>query len=127
MELSGVDNTYLEMRTPCFIWSYDAEPMTVDKPLNTADLVPTVLNLFGIDNGYDYVGQDAFDENYKGYVVFSNGSWFSGDVLYSGGEILSELSEGAADTIDIDAMTELASKFIRTSDAMIETDYYRKD
>ncbi len=124
MELSGVDNTYLEMRTPCFIWSYDMEPMTVDKPLNTADLVPTVLNLFGIDNGYDYVGQDAFDENYEGYVVFSNGSWFSGDVLYSGGEILSELSEGAAEAIDIEGMTELASKFIRTSDAMIETDYY---
>ncbi len=127
MELSGVDDPYLKMRTPCFIWSYGMEPLTVDKTLNTADLVPTVLNLFGIDNGYDYLGQDAFDDSYEGYCVFSDASWVYGDVLYSGTQVRSELTEGAAESVDIDAMCAQAAAFIRTSDAMIETDYYRKD
>ncbi len=126
MELSGVDNTYLEMKTPCFIWSYGMEPVTVDKELNTADLVPTVLNLFGIDSGYDYVGRDAFDDDYPGYVVFSDGTWLSQGVLCSGGQVIEELWEGAADSIDLEAMEQTAASFIHTSDAMIETDYYKK-
>lgn len=74
MKLSKVDNTYLEMKTPCFIWSYGMKPVTVSKTLNTADLAPTVLNLFREKSGYQYLGQDAFDSNYPGYVVFSDGS-----------------------------------------------------
>lgn len=127
MELSGVDNTYLEMRTPAFIWAYGMEPVTVDKTLNTADLAPTVLNLFGIENDYDYLGRDAFDDSYPGYCVFSDGTWLSGGVLYSGGQVIEELYEGAADALDIDAMEKTAAAFIRTSDAMIETDYYGRE
>jgi phosphoglycerol transferase MdoB-like AlkP superfamily enzyme len=124
MRLSGVDNTYLEMKTPCFIWASDLEPRTVDKTLNTADLAPTVLNLFGIHTGCDYLGQDAFDDRYPGYAVFSDGSWLSGDVLYSNGAVLEELHGGAADGVDLDAMNQTAQAFIRTSDALMETDYY---
>ena len=127
MELSGVDNTYLEMRTPCFIWSYGMEPVTVGKTLNTSDLAPTLLNLFGIENDFDYLGRDAFDDDYPGYAVFSDGTWLSGGVLCSGGVVIEELWDGAADALDIDAMEKTAAAYIRTSDAMIETDYYRRE
>ena len=40
---------------------------------------------------------------------------------------LSQLWEGAADQVDIDAMNETAAAFIRTSDALMETDYYGTD
>lgn len=125
-QLSHVNNTYMEMRTPCFIWAQDMEPQKVDKTLNTADLLPTVLNLLGIDSGYDYLGGDAFDENYEGYVVFSDGAWLYNDVLYGGGEVIEELSPGAAERCDIEWMEKQALAYIQTSDAMIETDYYRK-
>ena len=34
-------------RTPCFIWYEGCTPMTVDKTLQTVDLLPTLANLFG--------------------------------------------------------------------------------
>jgi len=124
-KLSGVDNTYLEMKTPCFIWSAGMKPVTVDKTLNTADFVPTLVNLFGLDSDRNYLGRDAFDESYPGYVVFSDGSWLSGGVLCSGGQVTEELWDGAAEDVDIEAMNRLAANFIQTSDALMETDYYR--
>ena len=126
MELSGVDNTYLEMRTPCFVWAEALTPRKVDKTLNTADLLPTLLNLLGIESGYDYLGRDAFDDDYEGYVVFSDGAWLYRNVLYGMGEVIEELSPGAAEHCDIGWMEKQALAYIRTSDAMIETDYYRK-
>ena len=35
-------------RTPCFIWYEGCTPMTVDKTLQTVDLLPTLANLFGL-------------------------------------------------------------------------------
>ena len=47
--------------------------MQVTKTLNTSDLLPTVLNLMGIESPYSYIGQDAFDDRYQGYALFTNG------------------------------------------------------
>jgi len=123
-KLSGVDNTYQEMRTPCFIWADGLQPMEVDKVLNTADLAPTLLNLFGIDTGRRYLGQDAFDPAYPGYVVFSDGAWLADGVLYADGAVQKELTDGAAQTADLSGMQQTAAAFIRTSDALMESDYY---
>ena len=48
--LSGVGDALLLEKTPCFIWSADLQPMKVDKTLNTSDLLPTMLNLLGVDS-----------------------------------------------------------------------------
>jgi len=65
LQLSGVEETILLEKTPCFVWSADCTPMTVDKTLNTADFLPTMLNLLGIRSPYHYLGQDAFDPRYE--------------------------------------------------------------
>lgn len=67
--------------TPCFIWSADITPMRVNKTLNTSDILPTILNLLGIDTDFNYLGRDAFDPNYVGYAFFADGSWASEGVL----------------------------------------------
>ena len=129
MALSSVEEELLLEKTPCFIWSADIEAMEVDKTLNTSDLLPTVLNLLGVDSPYTYIGHDAFDESYDGFVPFSNGSWIYGDVAYDAGskEII-YLTEDAAHATDalITEMSERVSEFIRINNLILETDYYRK-
>ena len=128
LELSGVAEEILLEKTPCFIWSADLEAQTVDKVLNTADFLPTVMNLLGLESEYPYIGQDAFDVSYEGFVPFSDGGWICGDVAYdaNSGEIISV--SGKPQTISAQLQEELAQQvqtFIRINNLILEMDYYR--
>ncbi|MDE5630766.1 MAG: LTA synthase family protein, partial [Bacilli bacterium] len=62
--------------TPFIIWTNDMEHKTFDKILDTADILPTVLNMLGIP--YDpnkYMGTDVFSDNADDFVWFSDGSF----------------------------------------------------
>ena len=124
LELSNVPVELMVEKTPFFIWSSDIQPMTVDKTMNTADIAPTLLNLFGMDDGYRYIGQDAFDPNYSGYAIFSDGSWIDGNVVYQDGQVVYEFFDGAAASTDLAARNDAAQQFIRISNLILETDYY---
>lgn len=128
--LSGVDDALLLEKTPCFIWSTDLQPMEVDKTLNTSDLLPTVLNLLGVDSPYDYIGRDAFDPTYKGYALFSDGSWIAGDIAYDAGtkRVLSITGgEAEASSETLDAMAEKVQQFVRINNLILDTDYYKNN
>ena len=104
-------------------------PMEVDKTLNTADFLPTVLNLLGVETAYDYIGRDAFDDSYKGYALFSDGSWITENVAYDAG--LDELLHLEADAPAVtDAfrqeMSELVEEFSGINNLILETDYYEE-
>lgn len=124
---SGVEDTLLLEKTPCFVWSADCTPMTVDKTLNTADFLPTMLNLLGIDSPYHYLGQDAFDPGYEGYALFPDGSWIcDGVACKATGEVLQnkkgkDLSEEFAAQ-----MHEKVMEFMRMSNLLLTSDYYAK-
>ena len=126
--LSGVEEALLLEKTPCFIWSPSLEAMEMDKVLNTSDLLPTVLNLLGIQSPYDYIGRDAFDAGYEGYVPFSNGSWISGDIAFdASGKKLISIS-GSEHTVTADFQQEMAEKvqqFIRINNLILDADFYR--
>ena len=128
-EHSGVDNDLLLEKTPCFAWSADCEPLTVEKTLNTADFLPTMLNLLGIDSPYDYLGQDAFDPNYEGYALFPNGSWICDGVVCTvsaGGkpEILRNETGKTVSEEWLTQMTQRTQSFIRISNLLLTSDYY---
>ena len=127
LKLSNVEEEILLEKTPCFIWSSDLPAMEMDKVLNTSDLLPTVLNLLGIDSPYDYIGHDAFDESYPGFVPFSNGSWISGDTAFdSGSQKLISIS-GNQQTVTAEYQQKLAAavqNFIRINNLILDADYY---
>lgn len=126
--LSGVDDALLLEKTPCFIWSADLQPMKVDKTLNTSDLLPTMLNLLGVDSPYDYIGRDAFDPTYEGCALFSDGSWISGDIAYDAGtkRVLSITGgEAEASSETLDAMAQKVQQFVRINNLILDTDYYK--
>ena len=129
--LSGVDHELLLEKTPCFIWSADKPQIAVNKPLFTADLVPTMLNLLGIDSSYPYLGQDAFDPNHHGCVYFPDGSWIAdGVIAYRSSstatyEILAN-ERGIALTEEyLLEMQKKAEAFIEANNAMLPCDYYK--
>ena len=126
-ELSGTEEKLLLEKTPCFLWSSNLEAMEVDKILNTSDLLPTLLNLLGVESPYDYIGRDAFDETYPGFVPFSNGSWICEGLGYdaSSGKLLS--LNGESRTVTAKFQKEMASevqKFIQINNLILDADYY---
>jgi hypothetical protein len=128
LKLSNVEEEILLEKTPCFIWSSDLSAMEMDKVLNTSDLLPTMLNLLGIDSPYDYIGHDAFDESYPGFVPFSNGSWICGDTAFdSGSQELISIS-GNQQTVTAEYQQKLAATvqdFIRINNLILDADYYQ--
>ncbi len=129
LQLSGVTEKLLLEKTPCFIWSTDLQPQKVDKVLNTADLLPTVLNLLGTQSPYAYIGEDAFDETYDGFVPFSNGSWIYGDVAYDAGSKKYFSVSGAQQAVTASfqqQMHEQVQQFIRINNLILNTDYYQE-
>lgn len=121
---SKVDSDLLLEKVPCFIWSADKPSMEIEKVLNTADLVPTVLNILGIDSPYNYLGQDAFDPGYKGYALFPDGSWVCNGVAWQNGNILLNTRNQSVTQEEIDAMAEISQRFRNVSNLLLSTDYY---
>ena len=126
---SGVSHEILLEKTPCFIWSADKPNLDVDKTLNTADLLPTVLNIMGIDSPYDYLGQDAFDPDYPGYVFFPDGSWAWNGIfckIHDSGEPEILLNENNIEITEdlISRMDAAAQEFILVSNQLLTADYY---
>lgn len=129
LELSGVEEEILLERTPCFLWSADLAPQKVDKVLNTSDLLPTLLNLLGVDSPYGYIGRDAFDEAYEGFVPFSDGGWIYGDIAYDAGSGDYISVSGEKQTVSAQLQEQLdrqVQEFIRINNLILKTDYYRE-
>ncbi len=122
LELSDVEHELLLEKTPCFVWSPGGPSLEVDKTLNTADLLPTVLNLLGLETGFSYLGQDAFDPNYEGYAIFPDGSWIAQGTVWQKGKTL--LSESPMTQEQMAEMSALAQKFIEISNLLLTSDYY---
>ena len=122
---SGVDNDLLLEKTPCFVWSSGGPTAEVSKVLNTADFLPTMLNLLGIDSPYHYLGQDAFDPDYKGYALFPDGSWICDGVAYQDGNILMNTQNREVSQEEIEAMAELSQEYRYVSNLLLTCNYYK--
>lgn len=82
-EEKNTDNPYLIQHTPLIIWNSEIEGKTIDTPVDTADILPTILNLFGYDyNPNLYVGEDAFSTNRNNYIYFSEDIYYQDNILY---------------------------------------------
>ena len=76
-------------KTPFFIWSNDTKKNNINKVTSQLNILPTVLNLWGVDyNPNNYIGRDALDNNYDGIVFFSDYSWYDGNVYVENAEVI---------------------------------------
>ena len=104
------------------------QPQKVEKLLSTVDLLPTVLNLLGIQSEYRYLGRDAFSPDYKGQVLYANGSWMYDDTAYDASTQKLFSISGKKHLVTKEVQTMLAEQsadFIRINNLILKTDYYQ--
>jgi len=83
MEQKGVPDMNLATRTPFILYEKDTPAMKIDKVTSSYDVLPTLVNLFGLDNdGTRYVGNDIFSDN-GGYAIFADFSWYDGETYWN--------------------------------------------
>ncbi len=121
-EFSKEAGSEISEKVPFFIYSPGIEPVSVTKVTGAIDIVPTITNLFGLNNGY-YLGNDAFNPEYPGYVYFSNGSWFDGQIHYKPGTDIS--SYGAENKEYIDEMNKKIIHLMEINDRVVNVDYFK--
>lgn len=116
------DNDILE-RVPFFIYSPSLKPVKVNKVTSTIDILPTVSNIMGLEKCKYYIGNDAFDENYNGFVYFADGSWYDGKIHYKVGD---DYKYSESELEYIKEMNENIAKITAINDYAISTDYFSR-
>ena len=111
-------------RTPFFIWSSDITPTEVKEVTMQMNILPTALNLFGIDyNSNYYIGQNALADDYQGYAFFNDYSWYDGNVYVENGKIA---NKGKMRRKKVDDISEKIHNIIRKNDLTLKYDYFKQ-
>ena len=109
MELRGVDNSNLLLKTDFFLWSPDLPAAQVEKVTSSLDVLPTLANLFDLDTtGAFLVGHDGLGDQ-GGYVFFADGSWYDGETYWDSS---SGTGGDAARTAEINRARSLSNKVL---------------
>lgn len=115
-------NSILE-NTPAFIYCADYnQPITVEKVMQTIDLAPTIMNLFGLEVPKEIMGQDVFDDNYIGYAIFPNGTWLTNTAYVKNGNVI--WNSGMSND-ELAAMNDYVQQVYLVNDAILDSDFYR--
>ena len=110
--------------TPFFIWSSDTKKTNIKKVTSQLNILPTVLNLFGIKhNVNNYIGEDALNPNYEGIVFFSDYSWYDGNVYVSGAEVTNNKK---IDPEELEDKNYLISYLTKKNDLALKFNYFKK-
>jgi phosphoglycerol transferase MdoB-like AlkP superfamily enzyme len=121
LELRGEDEDAIIEKVPFFIYSPGLKPKEVKKVTSTIDILPTIANMLGFENNGYYLGEDAFDSNYKGLVYFPNGNWYDGNIYYKDGQAVAEDNKEY-----IDETNKYIAKLVDINDYVILTNYFSR-
>ena len=104
------------------------EPIEIDTPCCTVDILPTLLNLFGFE--YDsrlLVGQDVLDPSVEHIAILHNGSFITDKVRFnsSNGKVEYLVDEALVPQGYVDAVIQIVQNRFTVSTAILNNDYYR--
>lgn len=108
------------------LWSASIEePIIVEKPGSSLDIIPTLSNLFGLD--YDsrlFAGRDLLSDSYP-LVIFSNRSFITDKVMYNSKtkEVIN-LTDVPVSQEYIDNMNAIVKNRFLISESILDLDYY---
>ena len=109
--------------TPFLIWSSDIEnTKEIEKTNSQLDILPTVLNLFGIEyNDNYYIGKDILSDDYSGYVFFDDYSWYDGNVYVENGSVTNGKE---IDSDKLKHMNDNISNLTKRNDLTLKYDFF---
>lgn len=126
-DLAGheVEENFELYKSHLILYCPGMEPVTVEKPCSALDIVPTLLNLFGIE--YDsrlFMGQDIFSTATP-LVMFSNKSFITDKVMYNSknGEVIKLTQEELPEDY-VKTVSAIVKNNFNISAAIITEDYY---
>lgn len=128
-EVSKIDRSdkFENYHTSLIIYNPTIEKTEVNKVVSGIDILPTVLNLFGMN--YDsrlLMGKDIFSET-EGLAILSDRSWVSDKGKYNSvsKEFISNTTEEVSKEYIEKINTEVYQKFSMSS-LILDNDYYKK-
>lgn len=118
VKYKGGNDTNLWSNIPFVIYNKGTEAQTVDKHITSFDILPTIVNLFDLNNdGRYYVGNDAFSEN-GGYAFFQNTSWIDENTYFN-------VNESTPTEISVKRAEEIKNRLNMNWDT-VKTNYFAK-
>ena len=109
--------------TPMFIYSKGLTKKNIKEVTSQLDILPTVLNLFGMDyNPTYYLGKDALNPNYKGIVFFSDYSWYDGKVYVENGKVVNNKKIKAS---SLEEKNSYVAYITEKNDKILKYDYFK--
>lgn len=121
-EVLDVEENFTYYKSNLIIYNSEVEHKKIDKNCSTLDVLPTMLNLFGID--YDtrlLMGTDIFSKN-EGIVIFNNRSFIYKDIKYN--SVKNTLSKNMG-YVELENIKESIYEKYRYSRLILENDYYK--
>ena len=110
-------------------WSGDMEePIEIDTPCCTVDILPTLLNLFGFE--YDsrlLAGKDVLDPDARHVAILHNGSFITEELMFdsSTGNVTYLVPEDQVAEDYVERMNQIVDNEFTASTAILNHDYYR--
>ena len=116
-----IDNNLIN-HTPFFIWSSDIKKEEITKVNSQLDILPTILNLLGI-NYYPsyYLGRDILSDDFKEIVYFNDGSSYNGKTYIKDGDYYfgEKISKE-----QINKTNTMVKNKMLINDAVLKTNYF---
>ncbi|MCR4328650.1 MAG: sulfatase-like hydrolase/transferase [Patescibacteria group bacterium] len=124
-ELAGhtVEENFELYKSVFILWKKGMDIVTIDTPVSTLDILPTISNLFGLE--YDsrlLMGRDVFSDA-SPLVIFLNRSWITDKEKYNS-TIASD--DGREDTAYEKTINDVVANEFTYSAKILENDYYGK-
>jgi arylsulfatase A-like enzyme len=126
-ELAGTTlDSFDRYRNTLIIYSASMDrPVRVDKPCSSLDILPTVLNLMGLEfDSRMLVGRDIFSDE-QALVIMQDGSFITDKYRYNAltGEISNNGDYNVSD-VELSSKLSIVSNRFRMADAICDLDYY---
>lgn len=118
-KFKNTNNDYLLQKVPLVIWSPNLKHNNIDTLMDTADILPTLLYMMGIDyNENYYIGINVFSSNHDNFVYFSNDTFYDGKTLY-------DSNTKNINNANIDETIKTIRKKIDLNNKFIISDYFK--
>ena len=118
-----VESAFSYYKSNLVIYNNTIEHKTINKPCSTLDVLPTMLNLYGIK--YDarlLMGQDIFSDR-DGIVIFNNRSFIIQNIYYN--SVSNDFYKGNLNEETLENVKENIYEMFHYSRLILENDYYK--
>jgi len=126
-ELAGhkLEDNFDLYKSTFILWKKGMDPIVVDKPCSSLDIIPTLSNLFGLE--YDsrlLMGSDILSDA-PSLVIFSNRSWITDRAMYNSITNAATFTDGTDENAGyVDSINKIVEEKFYYSEKILDNDYY---